>query len=77
MSQRAILTERGTHLGVGDGPLRQIAYFAVEKGGTAQLHRDVGDGVVVIGVVYPLQLVDIAEPEGPPVRRYIVGHAPI
>lgn len=66
-----------SYLGIGDGPLRQIANFAVEEGGAAQLHRDVGDGVVVVRIVHSLQLVEIAEPEGPPIRRYVVGYASI
>lgn len=66
-----------TYLGIGNRPLRQIANFAVEEGGAAQLHRDVGNGVVVVRVIHSLQLVEIAEPEGPPVRRYVVGHASI
>lgn len=70
-------TRSPSYLGIGNGPLRQIANFAVKKGGAAQLHRDVRDGVVVVRLVHSLQLVEIAEPEGPPVRRYIVGHASI
>lgn len=39
----------------------------MQKGGPAQLHRDVGDGVVVVRIVHSLQLVHIAEPQCLPI----------
>lgn len=71
------VTQLLSYLGIGNGPLRQIANFAVQKGGAAQLHRDIRNGVVVVRLVHSLQLVEIAEPEGLPIRRDVVGHASI
>jgi len=74
---RITLKGRSSYLGVGYGPLRQIANFAVEEGGAAQLHRDIRHGVVVVRIVHSLQLVEIAEPKGSPIRRYVVRNPAI
>ena len=66
-----------THLSVGYRSVCQIANFAMQKRGPAQLHGDVRDGVVVVRIVHSLQIVQIAEPQRLPVCRYTVRDASI
>lgn len=77
ISGRTMPITGASYLGVGHRSFGQIANFAMQKGCPSRLHRDVRDGVVIVRIVHSLQLIQIAEPQGLPIRRYAVRYSSV
>lgn len=65
------------YLSIGDGSLNWIAKLAMEEGGTAQLHRHVRYGVVLVGLVRALQILEVAVIQRLPFRRWTELYLPL